>query len=105
MQKMTWFRRVDTLSGVGNVKETLKDKKVQEILKADTSNGLVPMQIYEHLKATKWIRDSLQKHFEAPIEKKKGQSSASPENIMKGSGCSLKYVIRWLNESFLSDTI
>ena len=83
MQKMTWFRRVHALSGVGtirNVKETLKEEKVQEILEADTSNDLVPMQFYEHLKATKGIRDAIQKHFKPPAEKKKGQSSTSTKS-------------------------
>ena len=44
IQKISWFRRVHSLSSLvaGDVRETLKSPKVQEILEKNTSNSLIP---------------------------------------------------------------
>ena len=73
IQKISWYRRVHALSALGNiknVKDTLKEEKVQQIFEKDTSDNLFPTQFDEHLKAMKGSRQNLVNHFK-PEEKKK----------------------------------
>ena len=80
IQKISWFRRVHSLSALGslkNVRETLRSPKVQEILEKDTSNSLIPKDFDEHLKGEKGTRQNLINHFKPPEEKKKKKETAT----------------------------
>ena len=83
IQKVTWFRRIHSLSALGthkNAKETLKEDKVRKIFEEDTSNSLFPKEFDEHLKADKGSRTNLLTHFKPADEKKKTPSSTSKTN-------------------------
>ena len=80
VQKISWFRRIHSLSALGalkSVKDTLKEEKARKIFEEDTSNNLIPKEFDELLKADKGSRTNLLTHFKPPAEKKKAGTSAS----------------------------
>ena len=53
VHKISWFRRIHSLSALGtlkNVKETLKEDKVRKIFEEDTLSNLIPKKFNELLK-------------------------------------------------------
>ena len=87
MQKISWFRRVHSLSALGalkSVKDTLKEDKVKKIFEEDNSNNLIPKEFDELLKADKGSRTNLLTHFKPPAEKKKAGSSSTTKTTNDG---------------------
>ena len=97
MQKISWFRRVHSLSALGalkSVKDTLKEEKVKKIFEEDTSNNLIPKEFDELLKADKGSRTNLLTHFKPPAEKKKAGSSSASSSKTTGEGKERRFLKR-----------
>ena len=87
MQKITYYRRLSSLSSLGNMKsarETLKEEKVQKIFSEDASNVLFPKEFDDLLKAQKGSRSNILATFK-PAALKKKKENILPRSSSSGS--------------------
>ena len=89
IQKVSWYRRIHVLSGVGKikeVKEVLKREKTQEIFKNDASGQLFSKEFYDSLKTEKSSKPSNVVELFKPKKKETGTkkpASASSTHTSK----------------------
>ena len=74
IQKVSWFRRLHSLSAMGtktmkNVREVLKEPAVVKILQDDKSNLLIPTEFDQYLKSKETSRKNLTTAFGASNKK------------------------------------
>ena len=82
MQRISWYRRLQSLSSMGNkavknVREVLKEEAVKKLLKEDTSNLLIPTEFDTYLKTKETSRKNLVNAFGGASKKKKTEASAT----------------------------
>ena len=95
MQKVSWYRRIHVLGGVGKVKEVkevLKREKTQEIFKKDTTGQLFSKEFYDSIKPEKSSKPSnvvdlfkTKKKDSTPAAKGKSTSASTSKLISTGS--------------------
>ena len=89
MQKITYYRRLSSLSSLGkmkNAKDTLREEKVQKIFAEDTTNMLFPKGFDDLLKTEKGSRSNILSTFKPAAPKKKEGARSATSTSGSSSG-------------------
>ena len=91
MQKLSYHRRVTSLSALGkvkNVKDILREEKVQKIFQVDTTNSLFPKEFDDLLKTEKGSRSNILATFKQPTTSQKKKETKGKTAGAAGSSSS-----------------